>query len=173
MLMESKRILTFLVFIGFYFNSWSGVEIGNTSFVPYQDLLTGFSLKYPEQWSFTQGHGFVSFFEVQESESQNGEPQFGSEVHVQARSFADVFNVEDLKKHIEFFHPDMEWEKVEVSGYLGFRSSTSKNPNGRGILYVLRDQEEVMSLRYDVKDQLEQLPIIDYLIRSLQIEEGF
>lgn len=160
MLKNNQLVYIIFILIQFASLAWGeGGEIGN-GYTPYTNLLGQYSISYPTTWSYFDLNKSVSF--VDESNLSSHETSMLSVID---RNFQNIRTVQDLLEQIKFFHPNLKWEPIKISNRDGFQSIS----NDWGIIYLLKNSENILSIRYSSAKREETILKIQFMLNSFKI----
>lgn len=119
-------------------NAWSrtGGEIGN-AFVPFENVLGGYRLEYPKDWTRIDIAAVTSF-------TEKADDSRAGFLSVLSDRFEGVKTQADLQRFVSFFHPKLTWQRVTLQGLDGLEALDGDNR----IIYLVRKEEHLVSLRY-------------------------
>ncbi len=161
--MRELRIKSMMIFVGvLIWNNpgWAGGELGN-AYVKYENFIGNYSIAYPKNWNYLDLNTSVSFVK-----SSDVEPIMTSSLSVVEKRFPNITSTGKLLRMIQHEHPNESWTPVKLSGCEGYRS----NKGSAGTLYLLREPENVMTLRFQSNAEPTDSDKIEKMIQTLEID---
>jgi len=137
----------------------SGGEVGNGIYITYISKLSNFELRYPKAWRRIEFGEAVSFIE-------SGLPSNeANTLNINIQRPEKVKTLADLGEYLEGSHSSTLWEPVILGGKQGFQ----KIEDSFGMIYLLRSEGAIVSVRYHQRDEAQAKEEIAKILSSLTL----